>query len=289
MKKAIKYGSLLVLLVVLIAVYLILSMEQRINNQALSNEFNSNEQLINIHNINDIRLWQTDDEQKNVVLVFIHGAPGSGDQFNIYLMDSTLRSKSSMITLDRPGYGYSSYGNDVSNINEQSELIHHSLSSVIDSSQKILFISHSFGGPIAALIGINYPQNVIGHLMLNPVIDPNSEPMFWFSELPLWWPFRYFSSGAMKVASHEKMMHPDELNAISQKWIKNTIPTLMIQGKKDWLAPLGNVDFVKNNFPNGTLEMKVIDEYSHFIPFSQKDFVVDQIISMMDFSKNQDN
>ena len=84
MKKAIKYGSLLVLLFVLIAVYLILSMEQRIDNQTLSNEFNSKEQLINIHNINGIRLWQTKEVQKNVVLVFIHGAPGSGDQFNIY-------------------------------------------------------------------------------------------------------------------------------------------------------------------------------------------------------------
>src|SRR5665213_2489809 len=43
-------------------------------------------------------------------IVFVHGSPGSWDAFSPYLQDSTLRTRFRMISIDRPGFGYSDYG-----------------------------------------------------------------------------------------------------------------------------------------------------------------------------------
>ncbi|MDG1711994.1 MAG: hypothetical protein P8H51_07005 [Flavobacteriaceae bacterium] len=39
-------------------------------------------------------------------LYFIHGVPGSSDNFNNYLIDSLLNTKANLISFDRLGYGY---------------------------------------------------------------------------------------------------------------------------------------------------------------------------------------
>ncbi len=43
-------------------------------------------------------------------IVFIHGTPGSWDAFAGYMQDSSLLTQYRMISIDRPGSGYSDFG-----------------------------------------------------------------------------------------------------------------------------------------------------------------------------------
>jgi hypothetical protein len=42
-------------------------------------------------------------------LVFLHGTPGSWNAFADYMQDSLLLGKYRMISIDRPGFGYSDF------------------------------------------------------------------------------------------------------------------------------------------------------------------------------------
>src|SRR5688572_3762947 len=45
------------------------------------------------------------------LLLFVHGSPGSLSAFIHFLTDSALLINTLMITADRPGFGYSNFGN----------------------------------------------------------------------------------------------------------------------------------------------------------------------------------
>ena len=55
-------------------------------------------------------------------LFFVHGSPGSWMKFEEYLRDKDLLNKFRMISVDRPGFGYSDFGN-VKSLEEQSRII----------------------------------------------------------------------------------------------------------------------------------------------------------------------
>src|SRR5450432_660270 len=55
-------------------------------------------------------------------IVFVHGTPGSWDAFEQYLGDKDLLQKFRMISIDRPGFGYSDFGKPL-NLAQQSIVI----------------------------------------------------------------------------------------------------------------------------------------------------------------------
>lgn len=44
------------------------------------------------------------------VLVFIHGSPGSWMNYMKFKWDSALRKKTKIVSIDKPGFGYSNFG-----------------------------------------------------------------------------------------------------------------------------------------------------------------------------------
>src|SRR3954452_8330882 len=59
-------------------------------------------------------------------LIFIHGSPGNWDVFKEYMVDSSLQQHYRMISVDRPGFGYSDFGKAM-NLSDQSSLISEAL------------------------------------------------------------------------------------------------------------------------------------------------------------------
>src|ERR1700758_4782917 len=54
-------------------------------------------------------------------IVFVHGSPGGWNDFKYYLKDNTLRKKFRLVSIDRPGFGYSDYGHAL-HLQEQSAI-----------------------------------------------------------------------------------------------------------------------------------------------------------------------
>ena len=55
-------------------------------------------------------------------LLFVHGTPGSWDAFKAYLKNKELLQYYRIISIDRPGFGYSDFGNAM-NLTEQTKII----------------------------------------------------------------------------------------------------------------------------------------------------------------------
>src|SRR5512137_27179 len=76
-------------------------------------------------------------------LVFIHGTPGSWSAFTEYLQDPVLLFHYRLVSVDRPGFGYSDFGN-VLHLADQS--IHlQPLFTEIDNGKPVFLAGHSLG------------------------------------------------------------------------------------------------------------------------------------------------
>lgn len=226
-----------------------------------------------------LRYLKTGQDTAAYLLVFVHGAPGSSDNFHKYLADSTLREKTLMISLDRPGYGYSNYGHSEIDIREQARAIAHIVADF--PQEKIILIGHSYGGPIIGKYAMDNSERLRGIVMLAPVNDPENEPMFWFANFGRWKLTRWMLPGSLKVSADEKFSHATELKKIANDWAGISIPVIHIHGYKDKLAPPVNIDFSKERIPNQYLKMVEMNT-NHFIPWSDYDVVKRELLELMD-------
>ena len=208
-------------------------------------------------------------------VVFLHGAPGSGKDFEQYLTDSLLAKAATLITLDRPGYGYSNYGEPILDMQEQAQLI----AQVIPDSS--LLVAHSYGGPIAAALAMCCPEKAAGLLLLAPAIDPYHEKEFAFNNWLRRPPLRWFTSGAIKVAIAEKITHARELERLMDDWQQITCPVTIMHGQNDWIVPDDNVAFLERMVTNAPLEIIHPRELNHTMIWDEFDLVRDQILRQL--------
>lgn len=225
-----------------------------------------------------LRCLETGPDSAEYLLVFVHGAPGSSDNFHRYLADSTLLAKAQMISLDRPGYGYSNYGRSETDLRTQARAIQHIVERY--PQKNVILIGHSYGGPIIGKYAMDWPERLRGILMLAPVNDPNNEPMFWFAHFGRWKLTRWMLPGSLRVSADEKFSHVAELRKIADDWSQISVPVVHIHGYKDKLAPPVNIDFSKKNIPPQYLRMVEMNT-NHFIPWSDYEVVKQELLALM--------
>lgn len=225
-----------------------------------------------------LRYLKTGRDDAGYLLVFIHGAPGSSNNFHKYLADSTLLASAQMISVDRPGYGYSDYGRSETDLREQARAVRQIVEHY--PQEKVILIGHSYGGPIIGKYAMEWPERLRGIVMLAPVNDPDNEPMFWFAHFGRWKLTRWMLPGSLKVSADEKFSHAAELKKIAGDWARISVPVVHLHGYKDKLAPPVNIDFSKRNIPPPYLRMVEMNT-NHFIPWSDYEAVKRELLALM--------
>jgi len=137
-----------------------------------------------------IRVQRVTQSNEEVNLVFFHGSPSSLSAWNRYLMDSILIERANLLAVDRPGYGYSNFGDPMPSIQIQAEI----MSDLIDQYklENVIAVGSSYGGPLAARLAVINPK-VKAVLMISPAIDPEQEKKIWASRLTQWWLTRWLA------------------------------------------------------------------------------------------------
>jgi pimeloyl-ACP methyl ester carboxylesterase len=221
-------------------------------------------------------LWYENEVKDAPILLFIHGAPGSSSAFLPYIKDDTLRKKFSILLIDRPGYGYSNYGN-YQPIPDQFKAID-ALINTVSEGQKVFTVGHSFGGTIAGYTAIKDPDWLTGTIMIAPALDPEQEKYLWFGKLALYKSTRWMISKSLRVAADEKYTHEEELNSFINDWDQINTPVLHIHGEKDGLVPFGNLRFSTEKIPEKWLQTKPFAKKGHLLPFTDKNQMVNEIL-----------
>ncbi|WP_169628034.1 alpha/beta fold hydrolase [Flavobacterium soli] len=226
----------------------------------------------------DIHYIQTGENDKPT-LVFIHGSPGSWDAFKEYLKDSLLLKKYRMIAIDRPGFGYSNFG-QAEDLQTQSKRINAFLKTK-DNKQPVILIGHSMGGPVITEMTTLAPDKYKTLVIIAGSIDPDAEkPENWRKVIKTK-PIRYLIPGAMRPANDELWLLKQDLKDLKPllKNIKSEI--LIIHGTKDQLVPYSNVGFIQKEFVNAkSMDLISIKDANHFIPWTHFETIRDALLNI---------
>lgn len=210
-------------------------------------------------------------------VMFIHGAPGSSADYLNYFKDERLNKKINLISVDRPGYGYSNYGLAETSIQKQAAAIHMVAERECHNTRVVL-VGHSYGGPIALRMAADFPKSYHAVVLLAPAIDPKNEKKIKIAALGANKFSGWLIPPAMQVAAHEKITHVQELKKL-EPLIKNIqIPVYLIHGTNDSLVPFENVAFARNHLSDNILNIMPLQNVDHFLPWSHHDLVVDKIL-----------
>ncbi len=213
-------------------------------------------------------------------LVFIHGSPGSWDAFKTYMLDSSLRLHYRMISIDRPGFGYSEFGkamNMADQVKVLSEILKH-----VNNNKPTVLIGHSLGGPIVVKLAAENPGLPITNLVvLAGSVDPAEEkPETW--RVPLDRTFlRYFVPGAMRPSNAELLLFKKDVNDLAADFPKVTCHVLIMHGDVDDFVPPGNAVFLKNHLVNAK-DVKLVwfEGQRHFIPWTKFPDIRDELLHL---------
>ena len=229
----------------------------------------------------DIHYVKAGDQTKPLV-VFIHGSPGSLTAFIHFLADTSLLRQTEMISTDRPGFGYSNFGNGVGSLHEQCEI----LLPMIEANKNgrpVILVGHSLGGPLIARMAFEHPDLIDGLVIVAGSIDPELEPNETWFRAPLATPFLSWILPRSLRASNEEIYHlKPELEEMLPMWAEIRCPVIVIQGKKDSLVPAANADFAKKMLVNAPVEFIFKDDMDHFVPWSNPELIQEAIVNLID-------
>ncbi len=210
-------------------------------------------------------------------LIFVHGAPGSSNDFIRYLADPDLQSHFNLITYDRPGYGYSGFGHSMISIKEQAAIIDQITGHL---SGKSILIGHSYGGPIILQFAFDYPDRYSTLVLLAPANDPDNELIFKIAYLGKWPPTRWLTPTAMRVAADEKFSHAKELGKMIPYYPTIDKKVIHVHGTKDSLVPFVNLEFTEEHLNNADFEKVVLENEDHFIPWTKFDLIKIRLLNL---------
>ena len=229
----------------------------------------------------DIHYVKAGDQTKPLV-VFIHGSPGSLTAFIHFLADTSLLRQTEMISTDRPGFGYSNFGNGVGSLHEQCEILL-PMMEANKNGRPVILVGHSLGGPLIGRMAFEHPDLIDGLVIVAGSIDPELEPNETWFRAPLATPFLSWILPRSLRASNEEIYHlKPELEEMLPMWEEIRCPVIVIQGKKDSLVPAANADFAKKMLVNAPVEFIFKDDMDHFVPWSNPELIQEAIVTLID-------
>ena len=198
-------------------------------------------------------------------LVFIDGTPASWFRFEKLMLDNELRNKFRVVSIDRPGFGYSDFGKALS-LHEQCVLLLPVLRK-IKNSCPLFLCGHSYGGAVVAQLAVDAPNLLTGWSFW-PVLLTRAQ-----EKKEKWRPVNEFISwfmpGAYRPFVKELSSFKKDLQELAANMDKIKAPVLFIHGDKDKNVPVTNVDYGKRIMKNAaSVDNIIMKTASHQLPLT---------------------
>jgi pimeloyl-ACP methyl ester carboxylesterase len=243
--------------------------------------------------------YTTTGYSQDLLLVFIHGSPGSWDNFDYFLKQKDLINKVQMVSFDRLGYGQSKESNLQSELNQSNSLLaevslnNHAMAIANCLKQnfplkKWILVGHSYGGAVAVKMAMlektlkpDVNQRIVHLVLVASSLDPSLEKKEWFNSLAENPFIQWMLPDSFIISNIEILALKQELTNMLPDWVKITAPTTIVHGKKDSLVPFENVKFAKNHLIHSQVNVIENEEWNHFIPWNQKEALTRILISIL--------
>lgn len=282
-----RFGLLLLVIVVAWLFYAQLAMKFRMSDAEALRKFKKAGVELTIETIiakdHKLHYVKTGDDTLPT-LFFVHGSPGGWVKFKRYMMDKDLLAKFRMISIDRPGFGYSEFGN-VRSLQEQSDIISVLLRK-IQNGKPIYAIGRSYGGPMIAKLAVDNPGMFSGLVLVAAALDPDAEKPEKWRPLLIKSPWKYFLPGAWRPSNEELWHLKKELPGLAAKLSAITCDVIILHGTGDGLVPVSNAAFSKKMLVNArSVSVTIIPGANHFISDNHYELVKAKILEITRLNK----
>jgi pimeloyl-ACP methyl ester carboxylesterase len=197
-------------------------------------------------------------------LLMLHGSPGSISYYAGRFADTAIRNHFKVYAVDRPGYGYSGFGDPEPSIQKQSEMIRPILDSLNKAKHPIIIMGGSYGSSVACRLAMDHPELVDGLVLTGPSLGPGLETYFWFTHIVEHGSIRWFIPRLFKSANTEKVHHRKELEKMLPLWKDIRVPVIFLQGENDDIIDTANAGFARKHLVNAPyLDIKFIKNRAH--------------------------
>ena len=267
------WRTTLKIIVLLLIVWIIAAQscnEMRVDDKTATENFKKDGIVLSIHNekINGNSLHYVSTGSDTLpVLVFVHGSPGSWNAFENYLKDSELLRRFYIISIDRPGFGYSDYG-DAQHMNRQAEIISPLLHKLKNNKQMFI-VGHSLGGPLIVELACRNPGLIDALVLLAGSVDPLAEKKEGWRPVISYSPLRYLVPAFLRPSNDELMYFKKDVLEMPQMLSQVRCRVFILHGNHDSLVPYFNALYAKEKLVNAaSVELITLQGADHFIPWS---------------------
>lgn len=208
------------------------------------------------------------------LLVFIHGAPSSSSFWTGFLTDSTLLSQARLLAVDRPGYGYSRFGEPELSVAEQAKLIAPIIQARSGGSGRVAVHGSSYGGTVAARLAMDYPELVDALVLQSSSMAPGEEVIFDISYPTTHWSLSWLVPTSLHMASLEKLSHKASLEAMEPLWNRIKAKTTILHGTADEIIYPINADFAFSRLTNAVeKELILCKDRGHDLLWTERELL----------------
>jgi len=211
-------------------------------------------------------------------IVFIHGSPGSWDAFETYLLNPALGTRFRLISIDRPGFGYSNYGRGL-NLQDECSIIASFIDS-IKNNRPLYLVGHSLGGSVVPVLAADNPNAVTGIVILAGAVDPAMEPAETWRKYFIHAPLRYLLPGAIRPSNDELYYFKTDVLHLQQKLAQVKCRVYIIHAANDELVDVGNAYYMKRNFVSARVTDTILPTGNHFIPWNHEAYIMKVLMGL---------
>lgn len=212
-------------------------------------------------------------------LLFVHGTPGSWGAFENYLKNKELLQYYRIISIDRPGFGYSDFGNAM-NLSDQTKIIS-AWMDAINNGKKFIIIGHSLGGPLAIKLGAARPEYTKALIILAGSQDPAAEKPEKWRPILFKTPLNYLAPGALRPSNEELWYLKTDLKEMGADYEKITCPVYILHGNKDMLVPYSNVAYTQKMLTKtDSVFVTTFEKENHFIVWTREKEIVELLLKL---------
>lgn len=228
--------------------------------------------------------WNASIEDLPVIL--IHGSPGDASNFGDIIRMAP--EKYLMIAYDRPDYRGTMSSITVGNLKSQTAVARYVIEGT--AGRPCIAIGHSYGGPIALQLAIEYPGLVKGVILIGAAVDPGLEKIHLLQKAAAHPLLEWTLPKAFRLSNEELIQLGPDLIELRHRLPELTVPIVMIHGGEDRLVPVENCDYLLDELRKAGLEsLLTIDrhrEWNHFIPWEHPSSVLKAIDTMAGMSSS---
>jgi pimeloyl-ACP methyl ester carboxylesterase len=203
-------------------------------------------------------------------IVFIHGSPGSWMNYMKFMWDPTMRKKFRIVAIDRPGFGYSNFG-EAMHLQEQCKLLLPVLQQ-LKTDKPIFLVGHSMGGPIVAKLAADDPSLFKTIVIVAGSIDINQETTETWRKVMNVRPLYWLLPGAFGPSNTELLYLKKDLLSLQSDFKKITCNVLFIHGDKDTWVSIKNIAYGTKMMMNAaSISADTLHGADHQIPWKNKE------------------